>query len=503
MNSYEGHMLVKKLGGENAAKINTNLYNILNDFEKGIPQAIVVSAMRSESFNTTDKLIETWEYLKKWQTEDALEVFDTIEKFHVALVSKEVKKDKDLENKDKEIIGKIKSIFAEKRNTILSFNDSINTPDKKNDYQISDEENTFSLLWFWENLSAIIINEILNVKNKVDYISQFVNLENIINPPEIQKIPENKKFLYFAKQISSQVEWIIVANKIALVPWYAWKFPEGMEATIWRWYSDATAAALSIWIKRFYENLELQIHKSVLWLLSSDPFVVKNGTKLLGNIDYIMAKEITGSRGAQAKLLHSQVLRKELLDAQVKVRILDPENTSEWYEWTVIDHDWDPKARWVQFVWGKPDELLISISLDNMSEPGLMYLIWRSFSKRNISISQVSTSETSLTLTCDKNNNGHIDKAIKVLKKVLRIEENDERNFIKKQEKNALVYVIWQNMKWDIWILADVADTLKYEKINTKMITQWAEERAIIIWVDEKDRKKAIRVLHKKLIENK
>jgi hypothetical protein len=54
----------------------------------------------------------------------------------------------------------------------------------------------------------------------------------------------------------------------------------------------------------------------------------------------------------------------------------------------------------------------------------------------------MSTSETSLTLTCCKNDNSNIDSAIKVLKKVLKIEKNSERNFITKDEGSALIYLI-------------------------------------------------------------
>jgi len=50
--------IIKKLGGENAAELDKSARNIWEDFENGKTQAVVVSAIRSSEFNTTDKLIE-------------------------------------------------------------------------------------------------------------------------------------------------------------------------------------------------------------------------------------------------------------------------------------------------------------------------------------------------------------------------------------------------------------------------------------------------------------
>ena len=46
--------IVKKLGWENAAQLHNSAKNIFDDFVEWKNQAIVVSAMRSSEFNTTD-----------------------------------------------------------------------------------------------------------------------------------------------------------------------------------------------------------------------------------------------------------------------------------------------------------------------------------------------------------------------------------------------------------------------------------------------------------------
>lgn len=88
------------------------------------------------------------------------------------------------------------------------------------------------------------------------------------------------------------------------------------------------------------------------------------------------------------------------------------------------------------------------------------------------------------------------------MKEKLKIKKFDKRNFIKIHNEKAIIYIIWQNIKWDIWTMADAINVLKNENINISMISQWMEERAIIIWIEEKDREKVINALHKVLICN-
>ncbi len=63
--------------------------------------------------------------------------------------------------------------------------------------------------------------------------------------------------------------------------------------------------------------------------MSIDPRLLSDPSKahLIPNIDYTTAREMIGERGAQAKLLHNQVLRDELQKAGVKVRLFDPSFT--------------------------------------------------------------------------------------------------------------------------------------------------------------------------------
>lgn len=57
--------VVKKLGGENAAEMFESARNVINDAKSWVQQAVVISAMRSSEFNTTDELIKIWNAFHK------------------------------------------------------------------------------------------------------------------------------------------------------------------------------------------------------------------------------------------------------------------------------------------------------------------------------------------------------------------------------------------------------------------------------------------------------
>lgn len=118
-----------------------------------VKQAIVVSAIRSSDFNTTDKLIEIWELVRSrasfWKTKlKLMEIRD----FHFAIIDEKLSIDtsglKDYINK----------VFQELLYAIFYWyqNQAKLTPSKENDYSISTEKGLVSIIWFWEELSAYV-----------------------------------------------------------------------------------------------------------------------------------------------------------------------------------------------------------------------------------------------------------------------------------------------------------------------------------------------------------
>ncbi|NVP17667.1 hypothetical protein HUU51_03025 [Candidatus Gracilibacteria bacterium] len=196
----------------------------------------------------------------------------------------------------------------------------------------------------------------------------------------------------------------------------------------------------SVGLSRLGYDTTLEIQKSVLGMLSSDPRVVKGGkTKLIEQIDYLTAKEITVIRGAQAKLLHNQVLRKELQEAGIKVRLFDPFLDSKG---TLISRVKNPDSSGVEFVGGRNGVTFFSISSGKMAGNGVLASIF-DIVKNYGSVDIVSTSETEVSFTIDSAiSQRKLNEMTLKIRETLEIQEDGYENFVKYEKNKALVFCV-------------------------------------------------------------
>ena len=86
-----GELRVKKWGGENAAELSRSPQNIVLDFQNGVKQAVVVSAIRSSEFNTTDHLIKIGKLLSQHPSFEEVQVLiDELKEFHFTIVDEKI-----------------------------------------------------------------------------------------------------------------------------------------------------------------------------------------------------------------------------------------------------------------------------------------------------------------------------------------------------------------------------------------------------------------------------
>lgn len=83
-------VLATKIGGENACEFQTNLARAQKRHEQGKAQIIVVSALRTKAFNTTDKLLEVVEAIKRGQFFGAGVILESIKSFHEGIIDQKV-----------------------------------------------------------------------------------------------------------------------------------------------------------------------------------------------------------------------------------------------------------------------------------------------------------------------------------------------------------------------------------------------------------------------------
>lgn len=509
----EEQLKVKKWWWENAAELTKSPTNVVNDFTDWIKQAIVVSAMRSPEFNTTDKLISLWKCLSKEKIDkDKIkEKLANIEDFHLSLVEEKYKSNSiwefhlSLWNEkyrwDRSKLARmIKKSFKELWDNISEYIDNEDKiiPSKENDYLINTSKWNISILWFWEIISADIQSAILN-NLKIDWLnSQSVDLKDVIENIDLNGT-QDEIFIELSREIANKVKTILSNNEIPVLPGYIPWFEQWIENAIWRWYSDATASMTAVWLSNIYDVV-LEIQKSVIWMLSADPRLLEdNSPKLIEKIDYLSAKEITWVRWAQAKLLHPQVLRKELQEVWIKVHLFNP--FSSW-KWTIISKEKEINSKWVEFIWWRENVTFFTISSWKMSDKWIIADVF-SIVKKYTSVDIIWTSETEISFTIDYDlKQDKLDEMASKIRTKLWIKEDWYEDYVKYETNKALIFCVGQNLSKSRWTLWRAAIALWVKWIDIEIVSQWIAQRAMIFGIAWDKMKEAINALHEEFITN-
>lgn len=495
--------LIKKLGGENAAELGGSSRNIYDDFLKWIKQAVIVSAIRSPDFNTTDNLIKIWNLLsqEKINKKEVLKAISELEEFHLNILEEKLLCEKN------NIIKLIKKEFVLFRGNVEYYINSDNKtliPDSWNDYSINLEwDKILPIIWFWEIISCKIYSSVIDTISENWVCSKSVDLSSLVRVWELKWKNEREIFGLLSTKISQVVLEHVKNNYIPVLSWYIWIFEKWIEKTIWRWYSDATAAITSVWLANKNHKVVLEIQKSVKWLLSCDPRVLENpgDAVLIEKLNYLAAREITWDCWAQAKLLHHQTLRSEVQEAGIKIHLYDP--FSKESDWSWID-DKEVKCEinnWIEFIWWRKDIIFFSISSGKMFEKGILTRLF-SIVDDYFSVDIVSASETEVTFTIDWKdvNDKDLEEMTKEIKEEFHMLENTHMEFVEYKKNKSLVFCVGQHMKDRVWLMAKATKVLWDNWINIEMISQWRLQRAIIFGIDSINMNKAVNVLHNTFI---
>jgi len=498
--------IVKKLGWENAAQIHNSAHNIYDDFVAWKIQAVVVSAMRSPNFNTTDKLIDIWKELsnKCLDVEKILDIIDSIERFHFNLLECDLLCWKEKLNKI------VKKLFLDFRSNIKYYINSwdwINIPTKNNDYSIVLENgNSLSIIGFGEIISSKIISGVINCLSSNAICSESVDLWNIVCNKDLKDKSDKDIFDMLTLRVSNLIDEKIIWWHIPVLSGYMWSFEEWIEKRIWRWYSDATAAISTVWLARKWHLVTLEIQKSVKWLMSADPRILDNpeDAVVIKETDYLTAREITGDNWAQAKLLHPQALRSEVQEAGIKIHLFDP---FSWEDWTWIINNESNKKKisinesWIRFVWWRKNIIFFSVSSWKMFEKSILSrLFW--IVKDYFSVDIIISSETEVSFTIDWNwvSNDLLDELVSKIREEFDLHSNSKAEFVEYKRDRALIFCVGDHMNNYIKLLWKSMQIFAKNDIDIRLISQWRLERAIIFGIEEKNMNKTVNLLHKEFI---
>lgn len=498
--------VVKKLWWENASEISKSCENILKDLNDWKKQVIVVSAMRSSDFNTTDKLILIWKTLQNINPSPNLleKQIEEIEKFHIDLIREQWFS---LDKNVSECLDKEFSNFKFHINKYLEERDNyIQKPHSYNDYTLFFQNwAIYSLLAFWEVLSCRLFASALKKYLPDLYSSEGINLSFVMHFWESSWKTEWEVFDILAERVSAMVDSKEKQKIIPILSWYIGSFGKWIESAIWRGYTDATAAICSVWLARKGYKTVLEIQKSVKGFLSADPRILENpkSAVLIPELDYLIAREITWDTWARAKLLHPQALRSEVQESWVKIHLFDPFswNSGSW----VLDKEFcklpTSDCKWISFIWWRENVIFLSVSSGKMFSEWILAKLF-TIVKNYFSVDIVSASETEISFTIDWKDVSDVflQRMIEEIKNAFLMKENTLTEFICYKKEKALIFCVWEHMKNRIWLMWKVTQVLAENNINIEIASQWVLQRSIIFWIDSKDLKKAINVLHTEFI---
>ncbi len=499
--------IVKKLGGENAAELHKSAKNIYDDYQVWKNQVVVVSAMRSSNFNTTDKLILIGKKLseKKINTQELFKIIQELEDFHLGILEEKL-----LCGKEK-LIKIIKAEFSLLRDIIYNFlqdtHDQKIIPEQRNDYSIMLETGeVISILWFGERVCCRIFSGVIDSLSDEKICSKSIDLSCLVEARELRKKSEIAIFDILSQKLSSLILKNIEQGNIPVLSGYIGTFENGIEQVIWRWYSDATAAVCTVWLARRGNTVVLEIQKSVPGLMSADPRVLDNpqDAKVIQYLDYLTAREITGDCWAQAKLLHHQTLRNEVQESWVRIHLFDPfspVSNGSWIESELQAFDSQKSSTWVEFIGGRNNMIFFSISSGKMFENGILARLF-TIVQKYVSVDIISASETEITFTIDGNHQSEreLQKMTEEIREDFKLLDDTSMEFVEYTKNKSLIFCVGQHMRNHTGLMSRAVGVLGENNINIEIASQGRLQRAMVFGIDEKDMRKAINILHQEFI---
>lgn len=259
--------------------------------------------------------------------------------------------------------------------------------------------------------------------------------------------------------------------------------PEGRTTTLGRGGSDYSAAIFA----ELINAKECHIWTDVSGIFTTDPRICKNAQR----IHEISFREASEMAIFGAKVLHPATIL-PAVRANIPVYIGNSKDPSSGGTWIRSKVENPPAFRGVAF---KRNQLIVTInSLKMLGTSGFLSEVFRIFSKHNLVIDCVTTSETAVALTLDHKQN----KAISELITQEIHAELSEHGHVKVEEGYTLVAIIGNNLQ----NTTAVSQTIKeFDHFPIRMILQGASANNICVLVPATDTEAVIQHLHHQLFE--
>jgi aspartate kinase len=266
-------------------------------------------------------------------------------------------------------------------------------------------------------------------------------------------------------------------NVIPVITGFIGKDSAGNITTLGRGGSDYTAAIIGAAM-----NDTIEIWTDVNGIMTADPRVVKEA-KTIEQVSFNEASELAYFG---ARVLHPKTIW-PAIKKNLPVKVLNSFEPS--HKGTTIVNKADETKEAIKAIACKKNIALVNVTSTRMLlAHGFLSRLFSVFEDYKKSVDMVATSEVSVSLTVDNDND------------LGKIKEDLEGVAEVKADKNkAIVCAVGEGMTNSKGVVGRVFQTLK--DIRIEMISAGASEINISFIVDNKDADKAVRVLHKEFFK--
>ncbi len=335
---------------------------------------------------------------------------------------------------------------------------------------------------FGERLSAFVISEALKTKiSDAIYADarKFVRTDTNFGYAKVDFETSNKLILeYFSKH-----------NGLKVVTGFIGSAANGQTTTLGRSGSDYTASILGAAL----HAEAIEIWTDVDGVMTADPRYVSEAQSI-AQLSYNEAMELSHFG---AKVIFPATMQPAMAQ-NVPIWVKNTFNPS--HRGTCISKESDKGSGIIKGITSLKNICLISVEGSGMvGVAGVSTRLFNTLSQKNINVILISqaSSEHSICIAVMRDD---AEKACSALRETFVMELNaGQISSINYEDHLAIVAIVGENMKNVPGVIAKVFSPLGRNGINVKAISQGSSELNISIAINEKDLKKALRVLHQSL----
>ena len=318
----EAQVIVTKIGGENALEFQMNYEQIMAQEKK---QFVAISALRTDTFNTTTKLI-AMARLAEQGDPAAFEEFEVIRQFHLSVIREKVEPQyheemiRCMEAEFKRFRTVLEEVVEGKKTVHELGKDFLYTDDNGIHHSFTGfgEEVVEKLYHTYFTLKGTAANSLHDDKWK----------ETVLGPsaPEAMRL-QKSVIQRLRRNVKSQVAAALQSeNKVTITGGYK------RGVAFRRSYTDLTAAEIARASSSMGWKTVLAVEKKDP-ILSADPRKVdKSKLETAHRLGWSTGSELFGIKGAQAGAIHEDVMD-VLAGKDVDIVVYDPRNPSRGSTW--------------------------------------------------------------------------------------------------------------------------------------------------------------------------